>query len=181
MKRFAVTAALAAVLSLGLASSASAQIVYGYSVPRGTGVMSGGTYLSPGISQGYSSFYSPYTGMMMSRTYGQNFMGQAYGIASGYNPWTGMSYQRRLLPAELLVQPLRRLPLQHGPSLGVVGRSIRTLEASREGKRSEERKASGRLPSRLVNSPPPSPSPRPSRASTTSRTHRPSPRTARGA
>jgi len=94
MKRFAAAAALAAVLSLGLASSASAQIVYGYSVPRGTGVMSGGTYLAPGLSQGYTTFYSPYTGAMMSRTYGQNFLGQAYGMASGYNPWTGLSYQR---------------------------------------------------------------------------------------
>ena len=93
MKRFLGEAAVAMVLSFGFASTANAQIVYGYSVPRGTGVISGGTYLSPGLTQSFNSFYSPFTGRMMNQTYSQNFMGQAYGTTSGYNPWTGMSYQ----------------------------------------------------------------------------------------
>ena len=55
--------------------------------------MSGGTYLSPGLTQTYNSFYSPFTGRMMNQTYSRDFMGQAYGTTYGYNPWTGMSYQ----------------------------------------------------------------------------------------
>ena len=43
----------------------------------------------PRRSQGYTSFYSPYTGMMMSRTYGQNFMGQAYGSPRATTPGPG--------------------------------------------------------------------------------------------
>jgi len=93
MKRFIATATVAVALSVGFSNAASAQIVYGYSVPRGAGVMSGGTYLSPGLTQGYNSYYSPYTGMMMNQTYARNFMGQAYGMTSAYNPLTGMSYQ----------------------------------------------------------------------------------------
>ena len=94
MKRFIVAATVAVAMSVGFASSADAQIVYGYSAPRGTGVMSGGTYLAPGVSQGFTSFYSPYTGVMRNRTFGQNYLGQAYGLSSGYSPLTGMSYQR---------------------------------------------------------------------------------------
>ena len=93
MKRFVTAAALSVVLGLGFAGDANAQIVYGYSVPRGGGIVSGGTYLAPGAYQGYNSYYSPWTGVMTSQTYGQNFLGQAYGRTYSYNPWTGLSYQ----------------------------------------------------------------------------------------
>jgi hypothetical protein len=92
MKRFLTAAAVAVVLSFASATSANAQIVYGYSVPRGGGVMSGGTYLSPAMQQSYSTHYSPFTGVMTTQVYGQNFLGQAYGRTYAYNPWTGLNY-----------------------------------------------------------------------------------------
>src|SRR5262245_38481305 len=92
MNRFVIAAALAVSLSFAFDETANAQIVYGYSVPRGGGVMSGGTVLSPGVQQSFNTFYSPWTGAMTSQVYGSNFLGQAYGRTYAYNPWTGLNY-----------------------------------------------------------------------------------------
>jgi hypothetical protein len=93
MKRFVAAAALAAVLSFGFSGTASAQIVYGYSVPRAGGVVQGGTVLGPGGYRTFNSYYSPFTGAMTGQVYGQNYLGQAYGQTYGYNPWNGLNYQ----------------------------------------------------------------------------------------
>src|SRR5262245_60635368 len=93
MKRFIVAAALAVAIGFGTSVKADAQIVYGYNRPVGTGVVSGGTTFVPGGFQRFQNYYSPFTGVMTNQTYGQNFLGQAYGSSYGYNPWTGMSYQ----------------------------------------------------------------------------------------
>lgn len=92
MKRFIAIAALAVVLGLGTSSPASAQIVYGYTVPNAGGVASGGTVLVPGGYRTFNNYYSPFTGARTSQVYGQNFLGQAYGRSYGYNPFTGLSY-----------------------------------------------------------------------------------------
>jgi hypothetical protein len=105
MKRFVTAAALAVVLSFAFAETANAQIVYGYSAPRGAGIVSGGTYLSPGLQQGYNSYYSPYSGMMMSQVYGRNFLGQAYGQTYAYNPWTGLNYNSGFYQPNYWVNP----------------------------------------------------------------------------
>src|SRR5262245_10949975 len=93
MRRFIAAAALAVAISVGYSNTANAQIVYGYSVPRGGGLAQGGTYLAPGVYNTFNNYYSPFTGVMTGQTYSQNFMGQAYGRTYAYNPWTGMSYQ----------------------------------------------------------------------------------------
>ncbi len=48
MKRYIVAAAVAAALGLGDASRADAQIVYGHSVPNGSGMMTGSSFFVPG-------------------------------------------------------------------------------------------------------------------------------------
>ena len=105
MKRFVIAAALAVSLSFAFAETANAQIVYGYSVPRGGGVMSGGTYLSPGLQQSYNTFYSPWTGAMTSQVYGRNFLGQAYGRTYAYDPWTGLNYNSGYYAPNYWVNP----------------------------------------------------------------------------
>lgn len=92
MKRFLGAAALAVVLAIGTSGTASAQIVYGYTVPRAGGVVQGGTVFVPGGFNSFQNFYSPFTGAMSHQVYGQNFLGQAYGRSTGFNPWTGLSY-----------------------------------------------------------------------------------------
>jgi len=105
MKRFVIAAALATVLSFSFTETANAQIVYGYSVPRGGGVMSGGTYLSPGLQQGYQTYYSPFTGVMTSQVYGRNFLGEAYGRAYAYDPRTGLNYNRTVYQPNYYFNP----------------------------------------------------------------------------
>lgn len=92
MTRFGIAAVLAVVLGLGVAEKASAQIVYGYSVPNARGVVNGGLVISPGAYQSYNSFYSPYTGLTTQQSYGMNIFGQSYGQAFGYNPFTGLGF-----------------------------------------------------------------------------------------
>ena len=94
MTRFLIAAVAAVALGLVSADKADAQIVYGYNVPRGGGVVSGATVLAPGGYQTYNSYFSPFTGVMYNQTYYTDVFGQRYGRAYGYNPWTGLSYQQ---------------------------------------------------------------------------------------
>jgi len=93
MKRFLVAAAVA--LGLGFASTgdAKAQIVYGYSVPQGNGIVTNRAMITPGSYQTSSSFYSPWTGTMLRQSYGTNVFGQAYMRNSAYNAFSGMGYR----------------------------------------------------------------------------------------
>ena len=92
MKRFIVAAAVVLGLGFTSAQTADAQIVYGYRAPGYGGIYSGGTAYVPGATQGYNSFYSPYTGTVQNQAYYTNMFGQTYTRGYGYNPWTGLGY-----------------------------------------------------------------------------------------
>jgi len=93
MKRFVIAAALAAVIGLGSASTASAQLVYGYSVPNAGGIVNGTTVVTPGAYQTYNSYYSPFTGVMQRQTYYTDVLGNSYGRSSAYNPYLNLGYR----------------------------------------------------------------------------------------
>jgi hypothetical protein len=98
MNRFLVAAACAAVLGLGSAAQAHAQIVYGYTVPTYGGVETVGSAYSPfGGQLTFSNFYSPFTGANYTQTsaYAPGFSGGYYTQAYGYNPFTGYGYAYR--------------------------------------------------------------------------------------
>jgi len=92
MTRFLGVAAVALALSFVSAGKADAQIVYGYSVPGGGGIMSGRSVVAPGAYQTYNSYYSPFTGVVQKQAYYTDVFGQSYGRSFGYNPWTGTGY-----------------------------------------------------------------------------------------
>ena len=62
MTRFVIAAAAAVGFGLGSAGTADAQIVYGYNVPAGGGIMTGGTAYNGLGYQSFQKFYSPWTG-----------------------------------------------------------------------------------------------------------------------
>jgi hypothetical protein len=105
MKRFIAAAALAVAIGLGSADKASAQIVYGYTVPNAGGVVQGGTVLVPGGYKTFQSYYSPFTGVMQNQVYGTNVYGQSFGRSSGYNPWTGWGYNSGFYQPNYYVWP----------------------------------------------------------------------------
>ena len=92
MKRFASAAALAAVLGLGFAETASAQYVQRYTTitPSG-GVATGGYLYTPGAVQSYNNYVSPFGTVKQRTTYGDVF-GNSYGMSNGYNAFNGNSY-----------------------------------------------------------------------------------------
>ena len=106
MKRFIVAAALAVALGLGTSSKASAQIVYGYSVPNAGGVVNGGTVFVPGGYKTFENFYSPFTGVTMGNVYGTNVFGQSFGKSYTYNPWLNLGYRTGYVRPSPLVNPL---------------------------------------------------------------------------
>jgi hypothetical protein len=93
MRHFVIAAAVAVGLGLGFANKADAQIVYGYNVPAGGGIVSGGTAYGPGGYQTFQRYYSPWTGQAYGQMYGANVLGQTYGRSFGYNPWLGLGYR----------------------------------------------------------------------------------------
>ena len=108
MKRFVIAAALAVGLSFAFAETASAGIVYGYSVPRGGGVMSGGTYLSPALATGLPDL------LFALHRDGDEPDVRPKLPRPGLRPDVHLqpvdrTELQRLLPAELLVQSLRGL------------------------------------------------------------------------
>lgn len=92
MKRFVVATIVAVALGFGFASTADAQIVYGYSRPVGSGVVVGGQSFAPGGYQAFNSYFSPYTGVIMGQTYSSNFLGQSMMRSYGFNPWNGIGF-----------------------------------------------------------------------------------------
>lgn len=105
MKQFVVAATLAVALGFGFAGTADAQIVYGYSLPRGGGIVSGGTVLAPGGYKTFNNYYSPFTGVMTGQSYYTNVFGQAYGRSYGYNPWSGIGYNSGFYQPNYYVNP----------------------------------------------------------------------------
>jgi len=93
MKRFVVASVVAVALGFASAGDAKAQIVYGYSMPQGNGVVTNRALVTPGSYQTSSTFYSPWTGNMMRQSYGTNVFGQAYTRSSAYNTFSGMGFR----------------------------------------------------------------------------------------
>ena len=92
MKRFAIAAALAVALGVGLAGTANAQYVQRYTTitPNG-GVASGGYLYTPGAVQSYNSFLSPFGTVTQRSSYGDVF-GNNYGTVNRYNVFNGYGY-----------------------------------------------------------------------------------------
>lgn len=105
MKRFYSTVAIATVLGLCSASTADAQIVYGYTVPRGNGIVTNNVVYGPGVYQQSSNFYSPYSGIMQGQAYGTNIFGQGYNRSYGYNSFTGLGYRTGFYQPSYYVSP----------------------------------------------------------------------------
>jgi len=93
MKRFVVASAVALVIAFASASSAQAQIVYGYTAPANGGIVTNQMSVGPFGYQGYSKYYSPFTGVVQGQSYGTNIFGQSYGRSYGYNSFSGMGYR----------------------------------------------------------------------------------------
>ena len=93
MKRFAIAAAVAAVIGLGFAGKADAQYIYRYNTvtPNG-GVVTTNQAYGLGYSQGYRTYYSPYGGVRQQSYYNDAF-GNSYGRSNGFSPYYG-SYNR---------------------------------------------------------------------------------------
>src|SRR5262245_58583612 len=106
MKRFVVAAALVVALGFGFSGKASAQIVYGYSVPNGPGVMSGGTVIVPGGYKTFNNYYSPFTGAVTGQSYYTDVFGRAGVGSNAYNPFTGMGYRSGFYQPNYYVSPL---------------------------------------------------------------------------
>jgi hypothetical protein len=94
MKRFAIAAALAAVLALGIADTARAQFVQRYTTitPNG-GVASSTQLYGPGAYKTYNTYVSPY-GTVRQRSYYNDVLGNTYGFSNGYNVYNGLGYNR---------------------------------------------------------------------------------------
>lgn len=92
MKRFLIASAAVLLVAFATATSAQAQIVYGYTAPQGNGIATTRTAVTPFGYQTYNSFYSPFTGLQAQQLYGSNVFGQAYGRSAVYNPFTGLGY-----------------------------------------------------------------------------------------
>jgi hypothetical protein len=131
MKRFIAIAAFTLSIAAGTASNADAQIVYGYSVPTGTGVATTGTSYSPwmttsfnnfyspwlGIGQSsgtvytpwgnqvYNNYYNPYTGARYGQSYSTNFWGTGVGQTYGYNPLIRYGYGAGFVQPNAYVNP----------------------------------------------------------------------------
>src|SRR5262245_36794762 len=69
MKRFIVAAAIAAVLGLGYSTQADAQIVFGHSVPNGSGMLASPTFVAPSGFNNLSLVSTP-RGVMIEPTFG---------------------------------------------------------------------------------------------------------------
>lgn len=94
MKRFFVTAALAAVIGLGLAGKADAQYVQRYTTitPNG-GVVIGNNYSNWGAYQANRTYISPF-GAVNQRSYYGDVFGNRAGQSYGYNSYSGYGYNR---------------------------------------------------------------------------------------
>lgn len=93
MKRFVLAAALAAILSLGLADRAAAQVVYGTNTVRvnpysGTWV-NNRTVVTPFSAQSATSYYNPFLGYGGQNVRYQNAWGAGYSYGYGVNPHFG--------------------------------------------------------------------------------------------
>jgi hypothetical protein len=105
MNRFLVAAALAVAIGLGTSSKASAQIVYGYSMPAGGGVVSGGTVITPNVAQSTQTFVSPLTGVVQKQTVYTDIFGNSMGRTTTYNPWLGLTYRSGFVQPNPLINP----------------------------------------------------------------------------
>jgi hypothetical protein len=91
MKRYAIAAVLAAVLTLGFADQANAQVIYGYNqVNPYTGtVMTNRTVVTPFVAQSQSTYYNPYYGYGGQQVQYRNVYGTTYNQGSGMTPYYG--------------------------------------------------------------------------------------------
>ena len=105
MKRFAIAAALAAVIGLGTAGTADAQYVvqYGRVTPNG-GVATTRQFYNLGAYQSYNTYVSPFGTVKQQMYYGDVF-GNSFGRAAGYNPYTGLGYNRGFVQPNPYVNP----------------------------------------------------------------------------
>ncbi|MBY0458782.1 MAG: hypothetical protein K2V38_15705 [Gemmataceae bacterium] len=106
MKRFVVAAALAAVLSLGYADTASAQFVQRYTTvtPNG-GIVIGNSYGTWGAYQTNRTYISPY-GYVGQRAYYGDVFGNTAFQAYGYNAYTGFGYNSGFYQPSPYIAPL---------------------------------------------------------------------------
>jgi hypothetical protein len=93
MKRFAIAAAVAAVIGFGFAGKADAQYVYQWATvtPNG-GIATTNQVYGLGGYQTYNTYVSPFGTVRQQAYYGDVF-GNTYGRAYGYNPYYG-AYNR---------------------------------------------------------------------------------------
>jgi hypothetical protein len=105
MKRFAIAAALATVLGLGLAGTADAQYVQRYATitPNG-GIATGSSIYNLGTYQSYNSYVSPF-GTVKQRSYYTDIYGNSIGASSGYNSFNGYGYNRGFYQPSPFVYP----------------------------------------------------------------------------
>ncbi|QJW95726.1 hypothetical protein [Frigoriglobus tundricola] len=105
MKRFAIAAALATVLGLGLSGTAGAQYVGGYTTitPNG-GVVSSNSIYNLGTYQSYNTYVSPF-GTVRRSAYYTDVYGNSIGAAAGYNAFTGYGYNRAYYQPGPIVNP----------------------------------------------------------------------------
>jgi len=131
MKKLLIIAALALVLGFGSSSKAQAQIVYGYSYPTYGGVETAGTLYTPYGGQTFTSYYSPFTGVIsqtsgtyatpfgartftnyfspftgyVGQSYTTNIFGAANSAIYGANPYTGYRYGTGFYQPNVYVAP----------------------------------------------------------------------------
>ena len=94
MTRFAIAAAVATALGLGLAGTADAQYVQRYTTitPNG-GIATGGTLYNGATYQSFNNYVSPFGNVRQQSYYGDVF-GNTYGMSNGYNVYNGLGYNR---------------------------------------------------------------------------------------
>ena len=108
MKRFIVAGAIAVALELGGSGRAEAQIVYGFSAPNGSGMMSGGgTFMSGGFNNRTMMFspsmFSPSSRSVMTEpTFGRSFGANRF---NEFNRSNGMSFRNDFFQPNTFMQP----------------------------------------------------------------------------
>jgi len=96
MRKSIVAAALAAVLTLGYAGTAAAQVGYNYRSynPYTSSFINGQVVYTPFGAQNVQVFNNPYYGYSGRAAVYQDPFGNTYGQMTKYNPYTGLGFTR---------------------------------------------------------------------------------------
>lgn len=111
MNRFLCLAIGAVGIVVAGATSADAQIIYGYTAPAPGGIVTQGTLVGPGAVKTFQKYYSPLTGTVQGQYQYSDVFGRSYGRAYGYNPLTGAGYSTGFVNPSFVWGPVPAYPL----------------------------------------------------------------------